>query len=343
MKYKERLIAFAVVLMASACERTAMPTATVEGAGPLFAAGPAGRFKSFRIPTDNSRPHDITLGSDGNMWFTESNIDVSQIGRIDASGNITEFVVPTRFSQPSDIVSGPDGALWFTASSGFPDFFIGRVTTDGQFRGFAPECDPQFGCSIVPQGIASGPDGNIWFTERIRNAIVKLTPSGTFTFYTIPTADANPAGITAGPDGALWFAEFNGNQIGRIDVSGNITEFGPLSGSPDRITPGPDGNLWFTEPFPFDNRIGRITPSGTITEFPLPTPTAHPRDIVAGPDGNLWFTEYNAGQLAQITPEGVVTEVQKVRGGPWGIGNGADGAIWLTQIDGNRVGRFTLR
>jgi streptogramin lyase len=117
--------------------------------------------KSYPIPTANSQPRDITLGADGSMWFTESELDVSQIGRIDPQGRITEFVVPTRFSQPSDIVAGCDGALWFTAPSGFPDFFIGRVTIDGQFTGFAPDCDPQFGCSIVPQGIASGPDGNL--------------------------------------------------------------------------------------------------------------------------------------------------------------------------------------
>jgi len=76
--------------------------------------------KSFPIPTPNSQPRDITLGADGNMLFTESELDVSQIGRINAQGIITEFVVPTRFSQPSEIVSGPDGALWFTATSGFP-------------------------------------------------------------------------------------------------------------------------------------------------------------------------------------------------------------------------------
>jgi virginiamycin B lyase len=307
----------------------------------ILALGAGPTFKSFRIPTDNSQPRDITLGADGNMWFTESQINVSQIGRVDPQGNITEFVVPTRFSQPSDIVSGPDGALWFTAPSGFPDFFIGRVTTDGQFTGFAPECDPQLGCSIAPNGIANGPDGNLWFTERIRNAIVKLTPLGVFTFYTIPTPDANPAGITQGPDGALWFAEFNGNRIGRIDVLGNITEFGGVTGSPDRITAGPDGNLWFTEPFPFDDKIGRITPAGIITEFQLASPST-PRDIVTGPDGNLWFTEYNAGMLARITTDGVVTDVQKVRGGPWGIGRGLGDTIWLTQFDGNRVARFMV-
>ena len=133
MKHKERLIALAIVFTAAACERAALPTATADGSEPLFAAGgPAGHFKSFRIPTANSEPRHITLGADGNMWFTESNLDVSQIGRIDARGNITEFVVPTRFSQPSDIVSGPDGALWFTEPSGFPNA-IGRVTTSGEF------------------------------------------------------------------------------------------------------------------------------------------------------------------------------------------------------------------
>jgi virginiamycin B lyase len=346
MKHRERLVAFAIALTGSACERTALPTATVESTGPVFAAGVAGHFKSFRVPTDNSEPRHITLGSDGNMWFTESNIDVSQIARIDASGTITEFVVPTRLSQPDDIVAGPDGALWFTAVSGFPDFFIGRVTTNGQFTGFAPPCDnPDEACSVVPQGITSGPDGNIWFTENTRNAIVRLTPSGVFTFFTIPTPGANPHGITVGPDGALWFAEFNGNKIGRINPSAKrptITEFGPVTGSPDRITPGPDGNLWFTEPFPFDNRIGRITPSGVITEFPVPD-RSEPRDIVAGPDGNLWFTEFGAERLSQITTDGVITPVQSVRGGPWGIGRGADGAIWMTQTTGNRVARFTLR
>lgn len=343
MKLRERLVATLLVLMAFTWQPAALPTLTMDGGALLFAAppGPAGSFKSFRVPSANSDPRHITLGSDGNMWFTESRLDFAKIGRIDNSGNITEFVVPNASSQPDDIVSGPDGALWFTGPSGFPDFFIGRVTTAGEFTGFAPPCD-EFGCSIVPQGIASGPDGNIWFTDNIKNAIGKLTPDGVFTFFTIPTPGANPAGITAGPDGALWFAEFNGNAIGRITTAGVIGEFGGVTGSPSRITAGPDGNLWFTEPFPFDNRIGRITTAGVITEFQLTSPSS-PQDIVAGPDGNLWFTEFDGERLSHMTPDGVVTEVQRVRGGPFGIGRGADGSIWMTQLTGNRVARFSLR
>ena len=109
MKHGSRVVAFAIVVVASGCEPAAPPPSLAQ-TSPGFAGGPRGRFRSFRIPTDNSQPRHMTLGSDGNMWFTKSEIDVSQIGRIDSDGSITEFVVPTRFSQPSDIVSGADGA-----------------------------------------------------------------------------------------------------------------------------------------------------------------------------------------------------------------------------------------
>ena len=121
---------------------------------PLAGATPA--FKSFRIPTANSEPEGITLGPDGNMWFTEA--AANQIGRIDLKGNITEFVVPQPLSSPVDIVAGADGALWFTEESGFPEG-IGRVTTGGVFTGFAPNCGGGQPCSLTPRGIAATADG----------------------------------------------------------------------------------------------------------------------------------------------------------------------------------------
>jgi virginiamycin B lyase len=343
METRERLIAVAVALALSACTPDAVPTAGVDAPG-LAKAAVSGRLKVHRIPTDNSQPRDIVLGSDGAMWFTESRLEVSQIGRLDPSGDITELLVPSEGGQPSEIVSGPDGALWFTQPSGFPDAYIVRVTTTGEFTKFAPtECDPvSGGCSIVPSDIAVGPDGNLWFTEAIRNSIGRLTPTGVFTFFPIPTAGAGPNGITPGPDGALWFTEFQANQIGRIDpATGTITEFGTSSGGGWRIATGADGKLYFT--IPFTSSIGRLDPvTGTITEFALETPS-QPRGIVLGPDGNVWFTEYNADALSQITPAGVVTRVKTIRGGPWGIGVGANNSIWVTLFDGNAIASFTLR
>jgi streptogramin lyase len=36
-------------------------------------AAPVGALKQFRVPTDNSQPRYIAVGSDGNFWFTEGN------------------------------------------------------------------------------------------------------------------------------------------------------------------------------------------------------------------------------------------------------------------------------
>ena len=71
----------------------------------------------------------------------------------------------------------------------------------------------------TPNQIAAGPDGALWFTEGANN-IGRITTSGVFTEYPIPTADSALIGIAAGVDGALWFVEQIGNKIGRITTSG---------------------------------------------------------------------------------------------------------------------------
>jgi virginiamycin B lyase len=45
-----------------------------------------------------------------------------------------------------------------------------------------------------------------------------------------------------------------------------------------------------------------------ITEFPLPTPNMRPTGITAGPDGALWFTEMFGNKIGRITPAGTITE-----------------------------------
>src|SRR5439155_5727859 len=82
MNTRLALAAFCVALAASACERVASPTATREPPEPSFAIAP-GQFKSFMVPTKNSQPLHIALGSDAKMWFTESQFDNGKIGRVD--------------------------------------------------------------------------------------------------------------------------------------------------------------------------------------------------------------------------------------------------------------------
>jgi len=198
-----------------------------------------------------------------------------------------------------------------------------------------------------PSGITAGPDGNVWFTENNASKIGKITPDGTITEFSIPTASSEPLGITEGPDGNLWFTEGFGNNIGRITTAGVITEFPiPTSGSsPHGITAGPvsDGKLWFTETLA--NKIGRIPTAGAIviTEFPIPTSDSAPLGITLGPDGNLWFTESKADKIGQITTAGVIMNEFTLASGsaPQGITLGPDGNLWFTEKLGNNIGRIT--
>src|ERR671914_734883 len=211
----------------------------------------------------------ITLGPDGNLWFTQPRDN--QIGVITPAGALTEYNVSVPDARPDAITRGPDSNLWFTAPGATA---IGRITTGGSidlFPGAAPGA----------QDIAAGPDGALWFTESGGNSIGRITTSGAITnHFPVPTPGAEPTGITVGPGGGLWFTESAVGQIAQISTSGTVTEYPGAGAAPSAITGGADGALWFTQSL--GNAIGRITTSGAI-----------------------WFTEFAAnkiGRIATATP-----------------------------------------
>jgi virginiamycin B lyase len=183
----------------------------------------------FALPTADSRPHGITAGPDGNVWFTGT----GKILRITPTGTITEFPLlrPNGgSSSPFGIAAGPDGNLWFTELT-FNR--IGRITPDGTITQF-----PLPAGFTYSEGIAAGPDGNIWFTSNFLT-ILRITPSGTITVF-----GTGAWAIAAGPDGNLWFTD-RGSKVGRITPAGAVTEFllPTENGFSHGITAGSDGNV----------------------------------------------------------------------------------------------------
>src|ERR1700694_1251447 len=175
------------------------------------------------------------------------------------------------------------------------------------------------------------------------NAPGSAATTGTFTEFSLPTANSVPEAIVTGPDGNLWFAEYAGvGAIGRITPAGTVTEFSITTANSGAfwITPGPDGNLWFTE-FAGDT-IGKITTAGILTEVAHLAIGAGPTGIVVGADGNLWFDEQKANKIGRITTAGTVTEFALVVGRtPAEIAAGPDGNLWFTECDGNAIGKIT--
>jgi virginiamycin B lyase len=290
-------------------------------------AFPDERIRSFPIPSPDSEPIEITLGPDGNLWFTEQNN--SAVARITPRGVITEFVTPT-FSFPTDITAGPDGNVWFTEGSVGQ---IASITPAGQIE------EIPFSSFDSAGGITTGPDGNIWFTSSTGNEVWRLElPDKTLTSFPLPTADSFPGDITAGSDGNLWFVEGAG-RIGRITTSGVITEFGSGLSLPFAITAGPDGNIWFTERF--SQRIGRVTPTGEFRFFMAPGHTLD--SITPGHGDYLVFTEFGDDRIATITTEGVTSELPRLRNSdPTGVVAGPETTVWVLGYGSNRVYRIVL-
>lgn len=134
--------------------------------GHLTFPGGVPTFVDYGLPTNPADPFEITIGPDGNLWFTELGIQSltgCQIGRITTGGSpsITEFTLP--FGQPApdgdlclDLTSA-GGAIWFAeANTGA----IGRVTTGGVVTEYGI---PGSGTTAVY--VTAGPDGNLWFGD----------------------------------------------------------------------------------------------------------------------------------------------------------------------------------
>jgi virginiamycin B lyase len=276
--------------------------------------------KTFPI-RGGTQPFAITMGEDGNFWFTLSNS--SKVARITPRGNITYFTTPS-LSNPAFITPGPDGNIWFGEGSTGK---IASVTPDGAITEY------QFSFFGVSVGVTTGSDGNIWFTDQTDHAVWRFQiATGRFTEFRTPTPNSFPGDITTGSDGNMWFTEQAVNKFGRITPNGLITEFTGVS-APTSIAAGPDGNLWIASAF--TPQVARVTPNLDITTFPTP---ATPTMIRPGNANNLLFTEFSANKIASITTAGVVTESQEfTNSAPVGITAGAASRAWFLGSGTNRV------
>jgi streptogramin lyase len=304
-------------------------------------AAPIGTLKQFRIPTANGNPKEITQGSDGNFWFSESHVNPPQtdnhhVGRITPGGAVTEFLV-CQFCFPNDIVQGPGGILYFTKS----DPGLGRITTSGTVL---PDVVP-------PNSLANGNGvaafGNdVYFAAFNTNSIWRYNAvTGAFTEFPISTASAIPYDLAVGADGTVWFTEFGGNAIGRLNpATGAIMET-PLGGGPNGprgIAIATDGKVWFTKRF--DNSVGFLDPTtNAVTEFAL-SPGGGPEGIAAAPDGSVWFAQSVAGNVARITTTGVISEGKRVKGSePFGVTVAANGDPWYAELSADKIAVLQLR
>jgi uncharacterized protein (TIGR03437 family) len=247
------------------------------------------------------------------------------VPRLAAQPTIVEYPIPTSGSYPQGITSGPDSNLWFVETGANK---IGKISTSGSITEYSIPT-----ASSGPTAITQGSDGNLWFIEGSTSKIGRITTSGTITEYSDPNL-SQVVGIALGPDGNLWFCYEGG--VGKITPAGTINLY-PVSFNfyPAAIVTGPDGNLWFANLYAsggYLGTLGKATTSGTISEVPL-SPGFATAIVASGPNGEIWFGG-NGGGFGSITTAGSSVYYVVPWGETYGMAEGPDGNLWITQYGG---------
>jgi virginiamycin B lyase len=282
------------------------------------------RYKTYKVPTANSEPRYITEGPDGNLWWVAGaevftpNPDpdtggtfTSNIGRTTPAGATTEFPVNCNGCLFDDIASGPDNRLFVSSNSAG----LWTITTTGVVGFVLPE-DADGSPVSYSLGALTRDGDDLWGSTT--GIIWRYdVPTGEFTEFAVPGAvgevDVDAAGV-------VWFSAES--AIGRFDPATGTAAITPV---PDEITPGDqpatisslavasDGNVWFTDRF--NHAVGYLDPGdSSVTQFATLTPEAGPQDVAAGADGSVWFAQARVGNVARVTPDGVITEAGKAIG-----------------------------
>lgn len=249
--------------------------------GAIGSYNPAtGAFTETLLPA-GQQPFGITLGPDGNIWFSEA---VPYVGS-QSSGYQSSAIGMINPTSPTTIA----GEYTIPASSG--------------------------GVTRLPYGLTAGPDGNIWFSDNIASAVGNINV-GTHAVTTtdIPQATslaAIPVGIAAGPDGNVWVVDETG-AIDRATLDTNLF----VAQSPSNLTTGMPFGLTATLRYTGTNAtdvsyVGNATISlngspgtlGGTTSVSVVHGVASFTNLVVNTAGSGYSLTVSAGSLSPVTTD----------------------------------------
>jgi virginiamycin B lyase len=262
-----------------------------------------------------------------------------------------EFQMPTESSYPAQIALDSEReVLWVTERDG------GKIACfDLQLENWCTPDEYTVAPNSQPWGLDIDGAGNVWFADAGLDKIGMLdVESGTISHPVTLTADSQPWGVAiSGIEASttVWFTEKEANRIGKfVPATGVLTNVVlPTPGAQPSGIDVQDTYVWFTETAA--NRLGRLrtAESLNVTERPIPTSNSAPHDVVIVPGGNPWLSEGQGNKIALFRADttGWFTEIPVFTAGsePYGIAvevdSGVARAIWFTERNGNRLGRFT--
>ena len=339
------LIALSVILLsaiASGSERSS--TATRSSSVPVIIQQYSPfLISNFTVPTANSIPNAIVVGSNHKLWFTE--YGAGKIGEFDSvTKNFTEYPIPSSGATPATLAFyGPD-QVWFTDQNpNSPSVWMFNTTSHGfhQLLTNATNSGPVF--VLADQATKS-----VWFTDTTAAYLGRISV-GTLqmTKFNSPASNSGPVEIALqNGTSYLWVSEISG-KIARFDTASNtfqeFTPSVPLS-YPVGIAVDNKGSVWISEHG--GSSIAEFVPSNsTWKKYPTSQATASPgtgpATLAIDGLGRLWFAEHYANRIGRLDPSsGSMEEFSISVRGAYSLLNSLDqsGNFWFAEAYGNSIG-----
>jgi streptogramin lyase len=181
----------------------------------------------------------VTLGGDGNVWFTEQ----THIGKITPRGELTEY--PTRMTEGASGLSwSGSGLVWFAARARQGYVLASLNSATGAVKLHHAKLTSSAG------SILAGPKRFVWYLITGRPDVLVRFDSMTerVTHYSAPrdfTASPCPSAIALSPDGSIWYAtqRLRGQGFEKHVVGGGYVRF-DVKTRHFTAYPSPNGYDW---------------------------------------------------------------------------------------------------
>ncbi|HEX2078140.1 MAG TPA: hypothetical protein VHG08_10540 [Longimicrobium sp.] len=275
------------------------------GAGAVLAQLPDGEFKRrFVLDCTGCHQLDTRTAYPGGRARTAEEWEEAIRRMVGFAGAGTPFPIISAERDPAET------ARWLAANLRTPPAAptaAGAPEAAGTVRAY-PLPEPR----DLPHDLALDGDGRVLITGMMTGRMYLLEPeSGAFATEAIPVERANPRALDVAPDGAWWVLLGMPQKIARRDPRTGEWRAHDIGMYPHSIQRDARGRVWFNGHFTRDPElIGYLDEAtGAVRTFTVPNTGALragngpiPYDLRIGPDGAVWGTELHGNRLIRFDP-----------------------------------------
>jgi hypothetical protein len=174
------------------------------------------------------------------------------------------------------------------------------------------------------------PAGNLWMSDYYTNTVTRISPSGTRTNFTVPSAWA----LTTDANGNAFAVDYWANRLYEITASGTVTivATGLQWANVYGLVVDPAGGFWVAHP----GEIDQVSSGGTSTLFSA----VGGYGLVADANGNLYTNDISSpGTIYSISPSGAATPLatSSLLYETYDVAVAPDGTVYGVDLNGDVV------